>query len=231
MRYYVTSFVIASFLFGLVSSPIARAQSDSTSYGTNLITNGDAENDFGANDAVSVVKPTGWTTTGAFSVVRYGAKGDFPDDSTQGSVNGGQNFFAGGDAAVSTASQTVSLAPYAADIDAGRVTYALSAKLGGWGSLQDRASVTVTFKDAQGAALGTATIGPVEAQERLLNTALVAEQQSGSVPAKTRTAAVDIVLKRAGSSGYNHAFADSVSLILSGTPSTSTRSRPSSFAR
>ncbi|MBV8284983.1 MAG: hypothetical protein JO175_10080, partial [Candidatus Eremiobacteraeota bacterium] len=121
MRRCVTNFVFVLLVAaGCVSAPPARAQTDAAPYGTNLITNGDAESDFGADDASTVVKPTGWTTTGAFSVVRYGAKGDFPDISTPGSGGGEQNFFAGGNAAVSTATQTISLTPFATEIDAGR---------------------------------------------------------------------------------------------------------------
>ncbi|MBV8584131.1 MAG: hypothetical protein JO241_09060 [Candidatus Eremiobacteraeota bacterium] len=215
MRRCVTNFVFVLLVAaGCVSAPPARAQTDAAPYGTNLITNGDAEGDFGADDASTVVKPTGWTTTGAFSVVRYGAKGDFPDISTPGSGGGEQNFFAGGNAAVSTATQTISLTPFATEIDAGRVKYALIGKLGGWGSLQDSAVVTVTFKNASQRVTGSARIGPVEAAQRLLNTAFLEQEQSGTIPPLSRTADVEIVLTRAGSAGYNHGFVDSLSFAV-----------------
>ena len=204
----------ALLLFLACSSAAAvRAQDQAPAYGANLLQNGDAEQDFGASDASKVVKPSGWEATDQFSVVQYGAKGEFPDHSAPGTIGGELNFFAGGMAPVSTATQKISLAPFSAAIDAGGVRYTLSGKLGGYGSREDNAAVSVTFADAGGAPLGSATIGPATAAQRLYNTAFLNLEQSGDVPKGARSATVKIVLTRVGD-GYNHAFADVVSLVL-----------------
>ena len=204
----------AALMFSCFSTAVAPAQTASTAaYGSNVLHNGDAEAGFGATDATKSVKPEGWQTTGDFTVVEYDAKGEFADHSTPGSTTGGLNYFAGGNAPLSTATQTVSLAAIATDIDAGRVAYDLSAKLGGYGSRDDNAAVTVAFLAANGASLVQVEIGPVKADERLYNTAFVNHDTAGAVPKGARSAVVSIVLTRAGD-GYNHAFADNVSLVL-----------------
>jgi hypothetical protein len=182
-------------------------------FGTNLLVNGDAEANFGAKDATRIVKASAWQTTGDFTVVQYGARGEFPDNATPGSTGGELEFFAGGNVALSTASQDVALQPFARQIDAGSVKYELSGKLGGWGAREDNAAVDVTFRDAAGKSLGTGSIGPVGAAQRLFNTALINERTAGPVPAGARTATVKIVLQRVGD-GYNHAYADAVALVL-----------------
>ena len=98
-------------------------------YGTNLVVNGNAEAGPGAPSNSGVMKPPGWTTTGEFTAVKYGASGGFPDMTSPGPSDRGANFFAGGNVPVSTATQTISLAAGAADIDKGTVTYVFSAWL------------------------------------------------------------------------------------------------------
>jgi|SRR5579862_2069649 len=213
LKQIATIAAFALFTLSFYFAPNASAQTPSLAYETNLIQNGDAESDFGADDATSTVKPTEWITSGAFSAVKYGAKGEFPDASTPGSTGGELNFFAGGNAPVSTATQRISLAKFADDIDAGRVHYRLAGKLGGWGSLEDSAKVSVSFEDASNKVLDTGTIGPVGAGQRLLNTAFVFQEQSGNVPAGARSSLVTIVFTRKGD-GYNHGFADQLSLSL-----------------
>lgn len=209
-RFFVTLVVLA---WLSAAGGAARAQS-TTAYDTNLLENGDAEENFGARDTASVVKPNAWETTGTFTVVQYGADPAFPEQSSPGSTRGELNLFEGGTAPASTAKQTVALDSYAADVDAGRVTFALSAKLGGVGAADDHAAVSVTFLDANGAALSVAGIGPVTAAQRLFNTGFVPQEASGAVPKGARRAVVAIVLARAGTTGYNHATADVVSLVL-----------------
>ncbi|HEY1975988.1 MAG TPA: hypothetical protein VGG89_05580 [Candidatus Baltobacteraceae bacterium] len=207
------AFILCTVTFALSASAGAQT-SAAPQLGTNLLINGDAEANFGASDASRVVKPSRWETTGEFSVVQYGAKGEFPDNATPGSTNGELEFFAGGNAALSTATQAVSLAPFTSQIDSGNVKYELSGKLGGFGALDDSAAVDLSFLDATGKTLASDAIGPVNAQQRLLNTALLNEQAGGTVPKGTRSAIVKIVLTRAGADGYNHGFADVVSLVL-----------------
>ncbi|BAY09219.1 hypothetical protein [Calothrix sp. NIES-2098] len=130
----------------LLSNPIYAA-----TLGTNLIVNGDAEQGLGdgISNAVGTDIPAipGWTKTGDFSVLKYGATGfDFvnpfgntvsvsglADASSPGPTNRGLNlFYGGGSRASSSASQLIDVSNLASIIDAGKGTYDLSAWLGGY---------------------------------------------------------------------------------------------------
>ena len=186
-------------------------------YGTNLVVNGNAEAGPGAPDSSKVMKPTGWTTTGEFTAVKYGASGGFPDKTTPGPADRGANFFAGGKQPVSTATQTISLDAGAADIDAGSVKYALSAWLGGYSAQDDNAKVMLIFKGAGGAAISQTQLGPVLAAERKSKTTFLQEKTIGAVPKGARSATITLTMTRA-SGTYNDGEADDVSLILTKAP-------------
>src|ERR1700682_418168 len=118
------------FVWLCLFQPLAYA----VNYGENLIKNGGAE-------AIPGFSPVpGWNITGAFTVVAYGASGGFPGPSpspgTPGPPDQGtpsnKNFFAGGNASISTATQEIDLTANAADINAGNVSYDLSGWLGGF---------------------------------------------------------------------------------------------------
>jgi hypothetical protein len=191
------------------SAPAAAAPA----YGTNLIENGDAEGNLGASNATDIVKPSGWETTGQFTAVQYGAAGEFPDISTNGPASRELNLFEGGNAPISTATQTIALTPYATDIDAGKLKYVLSGWLGGWQSREDNATVTVTFIATHGTKLTSDAIGPVTAQQRLFNSGYIEQEATNTVPKNARAAVIKIVLTRVGD-GYNHGSLDNVSLVL-----------------
>jgi hypothetical protein len=186
-------------------------------YGTNLVVNGNADAGPGAPDASNVMKPTGWTTTGEFTAVKYGASGGFPDKTTPGPADRGANFFAGGNQPVSTATQTISLDAGAADIDAGSVKYALSAWLGGYSTQDDNVKVMLIFKGADGAAISQTQLGPVLAAERKSKTIFLQKKATGAVPKGARSATITLTMTRA-SGTYNHGEADDVSLILTKAP-------------
>jgi len=87
-RRAVAALTIAAILTaGSTASAIAQSAS---LYGINLVTNGGAEADVGAPDSSHVVKPTGWTTTGQFTAVQYGASGGFPDTTSPGPADRGR---------------------------------------------------------------------------------------------------------------------------------------------
>jgi hypothetical protein len=194
----------------------ANAATDET-YGVNLVVNGDAEAELGAPDNDKIVKPSGWTTTGEFTAVQYGASGGFPDKTSPGPATRGKSLFEGGNVAKSTATQQISLAAYGTTIDAGAVKYALSAWLGGFASQGDNASVTVAFTDAAGTKLGSATLPAVTAPMRKSVTGSVAENAAGAIPKGTRAAIVTVVLTRVDGK-YNDGSADDISLVLTKTP-------------
>jgi hypothetical protein len=179
----------------------------------NLVVNGDAEANVGAANAQQIVKPKGWTTTGQFTAVQYGSPGGFPDAKSPGPDKRGKNDFEGGNAAVSTATQTISLAPSAALIDAGGVRYTFSAYLGGFADQDDNAKVTLTFHDKTGASLDSATIGPILAAQRNKTTGLIAQSLGGDVPKGAVSADVTVTLTRV-SGQYNDGSADNISLVL-----------------
>jgi len=182
-------------------------------YGVNLVVNGGGEANVGAPDSGHVVKPTGWITTGQFTAVQYGAAGGFPDKTSPGPAIRGKNDFEGGNVALSTAKQTISLASESSAINMGSVRFAFVAWLGGFASQSDNAVATLSFQNANGAALGGATLGPVTPAQRGNITGLLHRLKSGVVPKGASSAVITIVLTRTDGT-YNDGAADNVSLVL-----------------
>jgi hypothetical protein len=209
-----TILIIACATLSVVAAPAgAQAPSGTALFGTNLVVNGDAESDTGAPSNSQIIKPTGWTTTGEFTAVQYGASGGFPDKNSPGPPDRGKNFFGGGNVAKSTATQTIDLSSGAQAIDAGGVTYTLGGWLGGYGNQDDNAQMTVTFLNAAGSALGAGRIGPVTAASRHSTTGLFRRTATGSVPAHARAARVVITATRLEGT-YNDGYSDDLSLAL-----------------
>lgn len=162
-----------------------------------------------------MVPPPGWTTTGNFTVVEYGAPGGFPAPNDPGPPSRGANFFAGGVSnGLSEASQVIDLSSIASAVDASCVTFALDGYLGGFDGQGDNATLTVTFRDAGNASLGSAAIGPVDSAARAGLTGLVLRSTSGAVPSGTRNVLVSLVMTRTDGS-YNDGYADNLRLVLS----------------
>jgi hypothetical protein len=210
-----TILIIACATLSVVATPAGAQAPSGTSalFGTNLVVNGDAESDTGAPSNSQIVKPTGWTTTGEFTAVQYGASGGFPDKNSPGPSERGKNFFGGGNVAKSTATQAIDLSSGAQAIDSGGVTYTLAGWLGGYGSQDDNAQMTVTFLNAAGSALSAGRIGPVTAVNRHNTTGLFERSATGSVPAHARTARVVITATRLEGT-YNDGYSDDLSLVL-----------------
>jgi hypothetical protein len=133
-----------------------------------------------------------------------------------GPTDRGMNLFIGGtDDAMSSLTQTIDVSADAASIDAAAVTYTLSGWLGGFEDQEDYATLTVTFQDMTGAALGTGTIGPVTAEDRANVTELLERDTTGSVPAGTRSVLVVLAMVREAGAN-NDGYADDLSLTFSG---------------
>ncbi len=168
----------------------------------NLVVNPGAESD------------GGWTFEGNFTTLPYSDDLGFPTPAQSASWGGGANFFAGGqDTPASAATQNVDVGAAAAEIDAGRVTLALSALVGGYEDQGDAATVTATPVDASGnplasTALATATVG-----DRRSQTTLLPRLATGPVPRGTRTIVVRIASLRAGGD-FNDGYVDNVGLTL-----------------
>ena len=191
-----------------LAAPAAHAQ-----FGSNLVVNGDAETGAGSADG-SVVAVPGWTTSGNFTVVQYGASGGFPAATDPGPADRGSNFFAGGPSnGSSSATQTIDVAQEAAAINAGAASYTLSGYLGGFAGQDDNAVFNAAFLGANGTVLGTDQIGPVLAADRSSQTGLLFRSSGGAVPIGTQSIAVDLQMTREAGS-YNDGYADNLSLVL-----------------
>src|SRR5436190_626500 len=175
-----------------------------------LTINGDAESGTAATDSSGVFAPPGWATTGQFTEVAYGTSG-FPEVATAATFGGGKNFFAGGNAAVSTAVQPINFAQAGPEIDRGGLTMTLSARLGGFTSQNDNAQVTTELRNGAGATLATLHLPPITAADRKGQTALIRRIASITVPAGARNALTTITLTRSEGS-YNDGYADNVML-------------------
>ncbi len=156
-----------------------------------------------------------WTVSSAFTVVPYGAPG-FPT-SSQGPPDGMNQFFAGGNAASSTATQDIDVSANAADIDAGNVVCDFSAWLGGFTDQEDNAVMTVIFNAANLTQISNAAIGPVTAADRSSQTKLLLRFSSVVVPANTRSIRVSLAMQRVFAGGtFNDGYADNLSVVLRG---------------
>ncbi len=188
-------------------------------YNVNLIRNGDAEegNPAGCAYQAAVAIP-GWTRSdGEFATCRYGTP-DFASATSPGPTNRGNNFFWGGHAAKSVASQTIDVSFAAADIDRGAVSYNLSGWLGGYSTQDDNVTVRALFRSTPFNTVGQASIGPVLAAERQGVTGMVSKSATGTVPAGTRSIVIEVVVERRAGSA-NDGYFDNISLVLSlGSP-------------
>ncbi|GAC1581851.1 MAG: hypothetical protein NVS3B24_19060 [Candidatus Dormibacteria bacterium] len=184
-------------------------------FGHNLVVNGNAEQGSGATStSVSdIVRPTGWTTTGNFTVVKYGTS-PLMAPSDPGPPDRGDYFFAGGPQnASSSASQAIDLSGGSGGIDSGGKKYELSGWLGGFGGENDTATVEATFLDAAGHSLAVARIGPVTDLTRKGKTGMVKAEARGSVPAGSRKVVVRISMNRTDGN-YDDGYADDISLVI-----------------
>jgi len=182
----------------------------------NLIVNPDAEAGPGSPNG-SVVLVPGWTVTGNFTAVQYGAIGGFPLPTDPGPPVRGANFFAGEYAHISSGSQTIDISPWAGTIDSGAAGFDLSGWFGGWLDQRDYATLTVTFRDGVGGFLGNFAVGGVSAADRGGITGLFYRSGSGMVPVGSRSA--DMLLEMVQMDGsYNDGYADNLSFEISAVP-------------
>ena len=132
---------------------------------------------------------------------------------TPGSPTKGNAFFQGGPRGNSELTQLVDVSSAAAAIDGGAVHSTLSGWLGGVGTLADATTVTITYRDGNGAALGTSTIGPVKAADRANTTKFLQRTATASLPAGTRSVLTAVDFTGSGAEN-NSAMADDLSLTL-----------------
>ena len=183
----------------------------------NLLVNGDAEAHRCTQDWTASTPVPGWRVLrGAASVVCYSAFNSFGETPvTPDAALAGHALFAapGADTAME---QSIDVSAAHEAIDRRAVEYNLSAWLGGWRERSERATLTAVFLDASGHASGDPVVlADVDAKARKNVTALVARQAIGRVPPRTRKIVVTVAFI-SGFTSFQNAYADNVSLTLSG---------------
>jgi hypothetical protein len=178
--------------------------------GVNLVFNGDGEFERGMTPGFDASVP-GWVDNGTMTTWIYDVP-DYLQKTDPGPADGGSNYFGGG-SGDTTMYQEISLSAIQTDIASGNLTYNLSAFLGGYSSQDDRMEIIIEFFDSSGNLLLSGGIGPVYAADRNYTTGIHLHGVIGQVPADSAWARV--TLNAYLESGYNDAYADNVSLILS----------------
>ncbi|MYS19208.1 Sugar lactone lactonase YvrE [Streptomyces sp. DvalAA-14] len=99
-------------------------------------------------------------------------------------------------------------------LDAGGKPFTLTGAIGGYTTQTDYATVTAAFEDAQGATIGSAVLGPVNAAQRGNVTSLIPEAAVGTVPAGTAKVLVTVA-STGVSAGYGiDGRADNLNLTI-----------------
>ncbi|MFD7436034.1 phosphoesterase [Streptomyces sp. NPDC059861] len=183
----------------------------------NLVVNGDAETGPGGS-AEPVPKVAGWEVReGAPALIPYTLGGGYPGPDDPGPTDRGSRFFSGGNSVRTALVQDIALPVRGRTgrraVDAGQVRYTVAAWLGGYGTQEDGARLSVEFRDDRGTPVALSVLGPVTAAERLSRTALVERTATATVPPGARTARVLLVLTRNGGAS-NDGYADAISLTL-----------------
>ena len=211
--------------FGLTEAANASAL-PSSPMSPNLLVNPGFEVADPSGSGRSGVTIPGWMEGGTPTVIAYGTPRGYPGPipfpmlpkifgfPNQAPPGGGNNFAGGGPVATSTISQTVNLT------GAAGTPYVLSGQLGGHLLNPSYATVKVTFLDASGDVLGTGTIGPVTALDRMGVTGFQQHDITGTVPVGTTHAVVTTTFTDRNPilTHYNDAYVDNLSLTV-GDPS------------
>jgi hypothetical protein len=202
--------------------PLESRQMMSVTLGRNLVVNGDGEARPTA-PALGLSLTPGWDTSGEFTIEQYGSP-DMPKQTSPGPANRGRNFLAGGRADrpgqpmlnESIATQAINLSSIAADVDADRISYNLSAYLGGFRAEADDMKIHVMCVGRQLQQLSAQTLTGPTASVRQNLTGLFGQAISGRVPAGTHAILIDLVATRKFRR-YIDGFVDNVELKLSST--------------
>jgi hypothetical protein len=186
--------------------------------GHNLILDPGAEASLGTNDD-SVVKIPDWQGTNGFTAAQYAWSGGDLSRTSPGPKNRGKNYFYGGPSILggptanfSTGTQTITIRP--GEIATGKVTYLVSAWLGGLSDQGDNATLRVTFESSKAVALSSVKLGPVTEAQRDSTSELLFRHKTGAVPAGTAIVKVKLIMQRESGSD-NDGLADDLRLVFS----------------
>jgi hypothetical protein len=185
-----------------------------TVFDTNVIINPGAEAGAASGSGNDILPIPGWTTTGNFTVVAYGAP-DFPTLDSPGSTNRGNAFFSGGPGnAFSSALQIIDMTDIASTVDAGLVSSTASGFFGGFSTQNDQSTLFVDFLDGSGTTLSGFSIGGVTNGDRGNVSGFLERTGDLAVPAGARQVSLRLESVRSAGS-YNDGYADDLSLVLS----------------
>ncbi len=201
-----------------------------TTFGTNLIVNGDAESYTLVNPGVTfgVADFTDWTRTGHASYVNYPDFCCFHYVTDPGTEAFGAGYFLGGDQASSELTQSIFIGDQSALVDAGRVNFDMrgwlsSARQTATGAI-DSVAFSVRFVDGLGNDLGGTGIASLDQAELTALGSPVTSQgyfqlsvSQGLVPAGTRSLDVALLFTRFNGTILN-AAADNLGFQLIQTP-------------
>ena len=168
-------------------------------------------------DGVTVVPIAQWTPlkgTG-FTAVKYGDP-EFISKTGPGPKSRGHNFFSGGDIglALAGATQVDTLKPYLALIRSGKAKFTLGGWFGGFEDQRDYTTLSVTWLNAAGVAVGKVTaIGDVTPGQRKDITGLLARSGKGTVPAAATQVRLLLKMVRLDG-GYDDGYADNLVLTV-----------------
>jgi hypothetical protein len=176
--------------FGVGMSQISAAQ-----FGVNLVANPSAEQFtmITPGQTTGVANFPGWTRIGNVYRTSYAEilVGFGPSVALRGN-----SYVLGGNEALTRLIQTVDLNFAALEISSGVAEAKISAWLGGFLDQEDSAEVIVRFLGIGGTQIETASLGPVTAAMRGLQTGMVFRDHAMRVPPATLTAEVEIRFER-----------------------------------
>jgi hypothetical protein len=196
----------------------------------NAILNPGAELGAGSSDGNDVLFVPGWTTTGNFTSVIYGASAApvaYPGPAF------GSNFFAGGpNTGSDQATQIIDVSNLATQIDAAQIQFVLSGYFGGYLFQNDSASLFATFFDASDNSLGTSVvIGGHNSTYRNDISQLLFDSGTGSIPVGTRSVQITLAMEKT-EGFYNDGYADNLSFVanaIGSSPINAAVPEPSTF--
>jgi uncharacterized protein (TIGR03437 family) len=204
---------------GYAADNISLVLSNAPMFGVNLLANGDAETDPQIPGAApdAYLKPVpGWSTDSDISIARYGEYKE-PAKTDHIPTDAGKFFFNCATSRLQCrAFQSVDFSSASKLVDGGRVSYSVSAWLGGYSAYPDTADVVLMFYDGTNKVVGSGVYtGPVTQDNRNGLMGLWPKQSSGIVPTGARRAEITLRFHKLGPVTDNlTAYADSITFQL-----------------
>ena len=181
----------------------------------NAIVNPGAESGPGSATGNDIYSLPGWTTTGNFTAVQFGASAA---PLTAPGAGFGLNFFSGGpNNPTNTATQVIDMSNIASSVDAGVISYILSGYFGGYLAQNDNATLFATFFNASNTAISISpVIGGFNSTSRNNLSTLLFDFGGGFVPVGARSVQITLQMTRV-EGFYNDGYADNLSFVASST--------------